>query len=114
MSAQDLDFATDQQVNPVIKTLNPLNGATLTSVPTATFFGALGIGPNGVLYGGTGDQSQLFTINPITGATTLVGSTGRNFVGDLAAQPVPEPGTLSLLALGLTARWMRRRRHSVS
>jgi hypothetical protein len=86
-----------------LKTLNPANAATLTTVTTLDFFGALGIRPtDGVIFGGTGDQGQIFTINPVTGAETLVGSTGRNSVGDIAFQ-VPEPDTLTLLSLGLVS-----------
>jgi PEP-CTERM motif len=114
MSAADLDFMGNF-VNISLKTLNPSNAAVLTAVPTLDFFGALGIRPtDGVIFGGTGDQSQLFTINAVTGAETLIGNTGRNFVGDLAFQSatVPEPTTLSLMGLGLVA--MVRRIRSAS
>jgi hypothetical protein len=47
---------------------------------------------------GTG---QLFGVDPSSGAETLIGSTGLNFVGALAFQPVPEPGSIGLLALGI-------------
>jgi PEP-CTERM motif len=103
MSAADLD-AMGNLVNISLKTLNPNNAAVLTTVPTVDFFGALGIRPSdGVIFGDNGDQSPLFTMNATTGAESLVGNTGRNFVGDLAFQPtaVPEPGTLTLLGLGL-------------
>ena len=99
-------------INPRLVTINPLTGAFLTSLPTADFFGAFGIRPtDGVIFGGTGDDHELFTINAVTGAQTLVGDTGLNFVGDLAFRPVPEPATLALLGSGLVAA-IARRRHS--
>jgi outer membrane protein assembly factor BamB len=102
MASADLDFATDNTINIGLKTLNPSNAATLTFVPTADFFGALDVRPeDGALFGGTGDQHQLFRINATTGAETLIGDTGRTFVGDLAFQPVPEPATLALIGSGL-------------
>jgi PEP-CTERM motif len=101
MSSADLD-ANDNLINIGLKTLNPSTAATLSFVPMLDFFGALAVRPDDSrIFGGTGDSAQLFTINPLTGIETLVGSTGRNFVGDFAFTPVPEPGTLGLLALGL-------------
>ena len=100
MSSADLDFATDNLINIALKVLNPNNAATISSVPTRDFFGAFGIRPtDGVLFAGNGDLAQLFTVNPTTGAETLVGATGRNFVGDLAFQVVPEPSTIALVCL---------------
>ena len=105
MSAADLDM-TGNIINRALKTLNPSNAAVLTSVPTNDFFGALGIRPSdSMIFGDNGDLAQLFTINPLTGSETLIGSTGRNFVGDLAFQPsasVPDSGaTLGFMAIGL-------------
>ena len=112
MSSADLD-AMDNLVNVSLKRLNPTNAAALGTIPTADFFGSLGIrSTDGVIFGGTGDQHQLFTINPVTGAETLVGDTGLRFIGDLDFRPVPEPGTLALMAVGsgMLALLVRRRR----
>jgi hypothetical protein len=87
MTAADLNFATGDVVNPSLLTLNPSNAATLTTKPISQPIGALGVRPeDGVLFGGTGDQHQLFTIDPATGALTLIGDTGSTFIGDLAFQ----------------------------
>lgn len=112
MSAADLDFNTDNLINIGLKRLNPANAAILSFVPTTDFFGALAVRPeDSVIFGGNGDQHQLFTINPITGAQTLIGDTGLNFVGDFAFQ-VPEPASFALAGLGLMAliAWQRVRR----
>jgi outer membrane protein assembly factor BamB len=94
-----------------LSVLNPTNAATISSVFTADFFGALGVRSDGVIFGGNGDGGEIFTIDPNTGAESVIGSTGLSFVGDLAFAPVPEPGSLFLVALGITATlvWRRRR-----
>jgi len=98
MSSADLAMGPS---NPHLLTLNPGNASTLTSVATVDFFGALAVRPgDNVIFGGTGDGATIDTINPVSGAETLVGSTGQNFVGDFDFQ-VPEPGTLGLLGLGI-------------
>ena len=104
MSAADLDPITGSLINIGLKRLNPANAATLSFVGTTDFFGALAVRPeDGVIFGDNGDFAQLFTINANTGAETLIGSTGRNFVGDLAFSPVPEPETVAVVStvLGL-------------
>ena len=91
-SAADLDFMTGTLVNIIIMSINPSNGATIASVPTSQFFGALGVrSSDGVLFSGNGDFHQIFTINPTTGVATLVGDTGQNFVGDIAFAPIVAP-----------------------
>jgi len=66
-------------------TLNPANGAPLTSVPLAEFYGALASRPtDSVLFAGNGDVGQIFNLDPATGAATLLGDTSPTFVGGLA------------------------------
>jgi len=110
MASADLDFATDNIINIGLKTLNPTNAATLSFVPTNDLFGALAVLPeDSALFGGNGDSAQLFRINVTTGTETLVGSTGRTFIGDLAFLPAPEPASLTLFAVGcLVLGTMRR------
>jgi len=112
MASADLDPVTDNLINVGLKRLNPANAATLSFVATTDFFGALAVRPtDGAIFGDNGDLAQLFTINSITGAETLVGNTGRNFIGDLAFQPeaVPEPSTVGLVGLGLASIVQRLR-----
>jgi hypothetical protein len=102
-------------INPRLVTIDPTTAAFLTSLGTTDFFGAFGIRPtDGAIFGGTGDEHELFTVNALTGAETLIGDTGLNFVGDLAFQPVPEPTTVVLFGSGLLAGLARRRRRRSS
>ena len=71
-------------VNPRFRTINPSNGAVLTEVSTAQFFGALAVRSDGTVFGGTGGGHELYIVNPSTGALIRVGDTGLNFVGGLA------------------------------
>ena len=108
------DFAGDGPLNPALLTLDPTNAGTLTSIPTTDFLGALGIRPtDGVIFGGTGDTGNIFTIDPASGGETLVGNTGLRFAGDLdfRTTSVPEPVTSALVSMGLAlALWWRARR----
>jgi len=97
--------------NSHLSVIDPTNAATIRSVATDDFLGALAVRPDGVIFGGNGDDGELFTINPLTGAETLVGSTGLSFVGDLGFA-VPEPGTLLLFGSGLAGLAAFRRRRS--
>jgi len=81
-------------VNTKLKTLNPLNGQTLTAVSTDIFYSALAVRyTDGVIFGGNGDGfpdalgSGLFTIDAGTGKGTLIGHPGLNFVGYFEFQP---------------------------
>jgi hypothetical protein len=86
--------------------------------------GASAANPNGT--GGafatitTGGISRLYTINLTTGAATLsssnggaIGSGTTPFLG-IATAAAPEPGTIGLLGLAVTAGLIRRRRRQVA
>lgn len=109
--------AQGAEINPALLTLNASNGAVLNTVTADAFYGAFGIRPDATLFVGNGDESQLFTMNPLTGVTTaLSGTTGTNFVGDIdfrnvsaAAIPLPPAVLLALPGLACAALLWRRR-----
>ena len=62
---------------------------------------------------GAGNGSELFSIDLGSGAASSLGSLGGTSFRSLAVvSAVPEPSSLSLLALGMTAIVGRRRRNS--
>jgi hypothetical protein len=66
---------------------------------------------DGVIFGGEGDNGRIATVNPVTGAETLLsGTTQQNFVGYLDFPVVPEPAALGLVAVASVTLRPRRRR----
>jgi hypothetical protein len=67
----------------------------------------------------TASAAGLYSVNQATGTATLIGDTGVQFgvdgglafAPDQPVSPVPEPGTLGLLAAGFSALLARSRRH---
>jgi len=88
--------------SPRLRTLNPATGEVLSAVSSSEFYGALTVRPSdGALFGSTGDDHEIFRIDPATGQGTLVGDTGRNFIGALVFRPqaaacTPDARTLCL------------------
>lgn len=116
-------FYIDTLLDILVTTSNP-NGGVLNTV------GALGLdaddfsgfdiftenGTNTAFASFTvGGQAGLYTINLATGAATPLGAIGARELYGLAVAPVPEPGSLALLAAaGAVAFSARRRRLSGS
>jgi hypothetical protein len=94
-SVANLDFATGITINKALAKIDPATAATVSSVPTADFFGALAVRSDGKIFGGTGDQHKLYTVAPATGAETLIGDTGSTFIGDLAFTTAGAPSELA-------------------
>jgi hypothetical protein len=93
-----------------VDTVDPSTGVVLSTVPSPMFWTALAVDPeSGLLFGGTGsgnditsESGDIYAIDPATGNIVRhVSTTGLNFVGDLAFQPVPEPATVIAVAAGL-------------
>ncbi len=73
--------------------------------------GSIEFGSNGLLYAGGGaqDQGNIFTIDPATGASTLIGATGLGTVVT-GLTLLPAPSSLTLLGAGGLIASRRRRR----
>jgi MYXO-CTERM domain-containing protein len=105
-------YATNSATPENFYTMNLLNGSV-------GFVGALN-GPtnpngmaynrdNGLMYMVDNSTDTLYTINMSTGAATAIGSTGSgNLLGLVYYDPVPGPGGLALLGLGLFSARRRR------
>ena len=92
--------------------VNPAIGGSGNDIQTIAF------SPGGTLYGG---RDNLFTIDLTTGASTLVGGgsggtfvdvRGMEFLAAAAPVPVPEPGTLALLGIGIVGLGFCRRKRT--
>jgi len=95
-----------------LRTLNPSNGATMSSIAVSGSYDALGVRADGVLFASPGNSGDTYTINPLTGAATNLGNSGLdNAISDLAFRPIPEPSTCALLMLGAFA-WVKHLRRS--
>lgn len=119
-------FDIDAQADLLYQQTNP-NGGVLTAIgplgAAATGAAGFDISGSGMAFATLLDvdtaKSTLYTIDLVTGAATAVGLFGIGGsvaiappVVDLAASPVPEPGTWALMALGLVGVGFAFRRHA--
>ena len=101
----DIDSALD-----ILVIQNPPNVGTLTTVGKLGFDTSDLVGFDIFFFGNqafasltaVGGLSSLFSINLVNGAATQIGQIGNGLqIADIAIQQVPEPGTISLLAIAL-------------
>ena len=101
----NIDSALD-----ILVTQNPPNNGTLSTVGSLGFNTSDLVGFDIFFFGNqafasltaVGGPSSLFSINLATGAATQIGQIGNGLqIADIAIQQVPEPGTISLLAIAL-------------
>ncbi len=108
-----LTSTTNQLIR--INLANPALSAAVGPLGFSNVFG-LATADNGITYGVSG--TQIFSVNLATGAGTLVTSygaplssaNGTAFITEAAPAQVPEPASLSLLALGVIAAALARKR----
>ena len=119
-SAVGLWYASDTLQN-TLATLNPATGVLNTIGPLgidASRYNGLDISPStGIMYMGTpaassDPQANFYTVDKVTGMTTLVGLIGNPGDGWLVRgiAVIPEPGSMALIALGTLSFWIARRR----
>lgn len=101
-----------------LHTLDALTGGVLTTVNLSTPIGeGLAVRSDGTLFGtAPGSMGDgIFTIDPLTGLVTTVGTTGIGATSDLAFRPmaVAEPGTLAIFGLGLLGLGLASRKRTI-
>src|SRR5205814_10597881 len=80
-----------------LNTISPVDAHRISTVPIDQYYDGLGVRPtDGVLFATPGNSDAIYTINPATGQSTLIGSTGTGNVSDIAFRlqgvcPTPTP-----------------------
>jgi hypothetical protein len=113
--AMDNDSLNLLRIDPA--TASILQTIPLTGIASLGSVAGLAFNPqSGVLYMADGtsnvNNANLYTIDPSSGAVTLVGSTGIKQMAALTFTPaqLPEPGMAGLVMIGAAALSMKRRR----
>src|SRR5206468_2538263 len=81
-----------------LNVISPVDAHRISTTPIDNYYDGLGIRPSdGVLFATPGASDAVYTIDPVTGASTFIGSTGTGFVSDIdfrvvvCATPTPTP-----------------------
>jgi hypothetical protein len=112
-------FYTMSNITPTLDRIDPVSGV-LTPVGDSGVFIETGGVVNGIFYGIATDNSNvssLYTVDPTTGATTLLmtitGMSSGAYPTAFAAAPVPEPSAFWLAAVCLLLPVFRRYKNPV-
>jgi hypothetical protein len=85
------------------------SGATTLIGDLDGFVGGLDFAADGTLYG-LGNMGRVLRIDPLSGATTTVGTTGSQLWLAFTTYTVPTPGSAALLIIGLAGLMVTRQR----
>jgi hypothetical protein len=68
-----------------INVISPVNGTLISGVAVGTFYDGLGVRPSdGIVFASVGGANDsVHTVNPATGASTLIGNTGQGALSDV-------------------------------
>ena len=102
-----IDTATDSLIlHTVAPQFNTVNAVGALGVAVGSGVG-FDIGQDGIAY--LSDGANFYTVNLATGAATGAGTVGNAGLSSIAVAAVPEPGTATLLGLGLLSLGLVRR-----
>jgi hypothetical protein len=62
---------------PSLNTISPVDASRINTVPVDRYYDGLGVRSDGILFATPGSSDAVYTINPVTGASTFVGFTGQ-------------------------------------
>ena len=80
-----------------LNTISSVDAHRINTVAVDSYYDGLGVRPtDGVLFATPGNSDAIYTINPVTGASTFIGNTGTGSVSDIAFRfqgfcPTPTP-----------------------
>src|SRR5206468_6141740 len=72
-----------------LNTISPVDAHRINTVAVDQYYDGFGIRPtDGVLFATPGASDAIYTIDPVTGASTFIGNTGTGNVSDIAFRQV--------------------------